>query len=57
MVARIVRNEEGFLVAVGSSEVTDEDVRLLVADRLESVREYLDPADEPELAPRLVDGD
>ena len=45
------------MVAVGSSEVTDEDVRLLVADRLESVREYLDPADEAELAPRLVDGD
>ena len=57
MVARIVRNEEGFLVAVGSSEVTDEDVRLLVADRLESVLEDLDPADEAELAPRLVDGD
>ena len=57
MVARIVRNEEGFLVTVGSSEVTDEDVRLLVADRLESVLEDLDPAEEPELAPRLVDGD
>lgn len=57
MVARIVRNEEGFLVAVGSSEVTDEHVQLLVADRLESVLEDLDPADEPELAPRLVDGD
>ena len=57
MVARIVRNEEGFLVAVGSSEVTDEDVRLLVADRLESVLEDLDPAEEAELAPRLIDGD